>query len=101
MRFRLMANKATVAENKIEEASPSPLVAGDATTKSEENKPNQPNLPFLSGSKINSNISATPSSSPELMPTITPDLEEDTPLMVESSPEPVLASPAASDFPTL
>jgi hypothetical protein len=84
MQLKSMAGKGVVAENKVDEASPSPVVAGDTTTRT---------LPFLSGAKT----------SPEafVSPTATPDFETDTPLINESSPEPVSATPATSDFPTL
>jgi len=83
MQLRSGTKKATVAENKVEEASPSPVVAGDATTRT---------LPFLSGAKT----------VPASTPTPSPDFEEDTPLINESLPtELPSASPVASDFPTL
>ena len=95
MRFRTMTGNETVAENKTEETNPSPVVAGDATTKP---------LPFLTGA-VASPIAST---EPTLIPTVAPALtftenseSQDTPLLVESSPEPVAATPVASDFPTL
>jgi hypothetical protein len=84
MQLKSMSGKGVVAENKVEEASPSPVVAGDTTTRT---------LPFLSGAKT----------SPEVSPSPTASLDSgiDTPLINEPSPDPALASPVASDFPTL
>lgn len=92
MQLKSMAGKGVVAENKVEEASPSPVVAGDTTTRT---------LPFLSGAKTSPEASVSPTVTSEFIPTATPDSETDTPLINESSPEPVSATPATSDFPTL
>jgi hypothetical protein len=94
MRLRSMAGKATVAENKVETVSPSPVVAGDNTTR---------NLPFLSGVGTIPAASASPSSTtkPILTSTVTPDSEADIPLLSSPSPESATATPSASDFPTL
>lgn len=100
MQFKSGATKA-IAENKIETTSPSPVVAGDAIDTTKENKPSQPDLPFLTGVKNKTEATVSPRATVEPTPTATPDSEIDTPLIIESSPEPVSATPAASDFPTL
>lgn len=94
MRLRSMTGKATVAENKVETVSPSPVVAGDNTTR---------NLPFLSGAETTPTASASPSptAQPTLTPAAIPDSEADIPLISSPSPESTMATPSASDFPTL